>query len=550
MNVDRPDSAVQNTTPLRPVYVDRLPPCNCACPAGENIQEWLYLAQAERYEDAWRTLVRDNPMPAIHGRVCYHPCEDACNRKQYDQPVSVHAVERFLGDLAISKGWSFAPAAASGKCVLVIGSGPCGLSAAYHLARLGHRVTVHEAGAKLGGMMRYGIPEYRLPRDVLDAEIERIARMGVEFKTGTRADNLDVFVKDRRFDAVLLAIGAQIGKRVDIPATDAGHILDALRFLADADNKGTSLCLGRRVAVYGGGNTAMDAARTALRLGARESIIIYRRDRSKMPAHESELEEALLEGVVVNWLRTIKHLGDGDVEVEVMELDAKGMPQPTGKRETLHADVLILALGQETQSKFLQGVPGIVVGRDGTLQVDEHLMTGHPGIFAGGDMIPAEKTVTTAVGHGKKAARHIDAYLRGTTYILAPKHTSARFDLLNADWYARVARALQPVLDRARRLRSFEETVGGLGPRSALDEAHRCLSCGNCFECDTCYNVCPDQAIVKLGPGKRYQINMSYCSRCGLCAQECPCGAIEMVAAQPGEELRTTVRPGITAPCR
>jgi NADPH-dependent glutamate synthase beta subunit-like oxidoreductase len=529
LNNDTFDPAPAAAQP-RPVYLDRIPPCNCACPAGENIQQWLYLAQAERYEEAWRALTRDNPMPAIHGRVCYHPCEDVCNRKQYDQPVSVHAVERFLGDLAISKGWSFPPVPASGKRVLVIGSGPCGLSAAYHLARLGHHVTVHEAGSKLGGMMRYGIPGYRLPRDVLDFEIDRIARMGVDFRTGVRAENLDEFVREGEFDAVLLAIGAQLGKRVDIPATDAGRILDALRFLADAD-KGASLCLGRRVAVYGGGNTAMDAARTALRLGARESIIIYRRDRSKMPAHESELEEALLEGVVVNWLRTIKQVGDGDIEVEVMELDAKGMPQPTGKKESLHADVLILALGQETQSKFLQGVPGIVVGKDGTIEVNDQLMTGHPGIFAGGDMIPAEKTVTTAVGHGKKAARCIDAYLRGTTYTSSPKHPPARLDLLNTDWYARVARALQPALDRAKRLRSFDETVGGLDPNAALDEAHRCLSCGNCFECDTCYNVCPDQAIVKLGPGKRYQIDMSYCSRCGLCAQECPCGAIEMTAA-------------------
>jgi NADPH-dependent glutamate synthase beta subunit-like oxidoreductase len=516
----------------RPTYVDRLPPCNAACPAGENIQEWLNLVQAERYEDAWRALTVNNPMPAIHGRVCYHPCEDACNRRQYDQPVSVHAVERFLGDLAIEKKWSFATAPPTGKRVLVIGSGPCGLSAAYHLARLGHHVTLHEAGNKLGGMMRYGIPEYRLPRDILDAEIDRIGRMGVEFKTSTKHQDLDAFVKEKQFDAVLLAIGAQLGKRVEIPATDAGRILDALRFLADGE-KGAALCMGRRVAVYGGGNTAMDAARTALRYGARESMIIYRRDRSKMPAHESELEEALLEGVVVNWLRTIKQIDESDVEVEVMELDEKGMPQPTGKRETLHADVLILALGQETQSQFLKGVPGIVVGRDGTIQVNDHLMTGHPGVFAGGDMIPADKTVTTAVGHGKKAARCIDAWLRGETYTPAPKHAQSQFNTLHTGYYARVARALQPALERAKRLRSFAETDGGLDSLTALEEAHRCLSCGNCFECDTCYNVCPDQAILKLGPGQRYRIDMNYCSRCGLCAQECPCGAIEMTAEFP-----------------
>jgi len=515
--------------PQRPLYVDRLPPCNCACPAGENIQEWLNLAQAQRFEEAWRALVRNNPMPAIHGRVCYHPCEDSCNRKQMDQPVSIHAVERFLGDLAISNGWSIPAGKATGKRVMVIGSGPCGLSAAYHLSLLGHQVTVHEAGAKLGGMMRYGIPEYRLPRPVLDAEIACIARMGVEFKTNARIENLNPILKHHQYDAVLLAIGAQLGKRVDIPASDARRILDALKFLANTEES-ASLCIGRRVAVYGGGNTAMDAARTALRLGAQESMIIYRRDQSRMPAHESELEEAKLEGVVVNWLRTVKNVGDGDIEVEVMQLDSKGMPQPTGKKETLHADVLILALGQETQGQFLKEVPGVVVGRDGTIQVDEQLMTGHPGLFAGGDMIPAEKTVTTAVGHGKKAAHHVDAYLRGETYTAPAKHSPALFEQLKTNWYARAGRTIQPVLETTRRLHSFEETLGGLDPQSALYEAHRCLSCGNCFECDTCYNICPDQAIVKLGPGKRYEINMDYCSGCALCAQECPCGAIAMVS--------------------
>jgi formate dehydrogenase beta subunit len=530
----RPGTGNDWRTAPRPIYVDRLPPCNAACPAGENVQEWLALAHAGRYEDAWRAIVRNNPLPAIHGRVCYHPCENECNRKHVDQPVSVHAVERFLGDLAIRHGWSIPAATASGKRVMVVGSGPCGLSAAYHLARLGHHVVVYEAGARLGGMMRYGIPEYRLPRDVLDAEIGRIARMGVDFRTNSRIEDLNSILTENLFDAVLLAIGAQLGKRVEIPAADARRILDALKFLANAQDS-QELCVGRRVAVYGGGNTAMDAARTALRLGARESIIIYRRDRARMPAHESELEEALLEGVVVNWLRTVKRIGgEGDVEVEVMELDAKGMPQPTGKRETLKADVLILALGQETQSAFLRDVPGIVIGKDGTIEVDEQLMTGRPGVFAGGDMIPAEKTVTTAVGHGKKAALHIDAFLRGSVYVPAPKHSPAKYELLKTEWYARAARAMQPVLEPARRLESFAETLGGFDEHAAFCEARRCLSCGNCFECDTCYTVCPDQAIVKLGPAKRYRFDMDYCSRCGLCAQECPCGAIALSCEKDG----------------
>ncbi|MGD0463872.1 MAG: NAD(P)-binding protein [Tepidisphaeraceae bacterium] len=510
-----------------PVFVDRLPPCNLTCPAGENIQEWLHFAQARRYEEAWRALTRNNPLPAIHGRVCYHPCENGCNRKRLDKPVSIHAVERFLGDLAISKGWNFHPGAARGKRVGVIGSGPCGLSAAYHLAMAGHHVTVHEAAAKLGGMMRYAIPEYRLPRWVLDAEINRIARMGVVFKTHSKTEDLDGLLKDGEFDAVCLAIGAQLSKRVEVPTADAGRILDALKFLASAEDRPT-YCVGRRVAVYGGGNTAMDAARTAVRLGATESIIIYRRDQAHMPAHRCELDEALQEGIVVNWLRTVKEIGDGEIQVEVMQLGAKGKPQPTGKIETIRADMLILALGQETQSEFLKNVPGVVINAAGEVEVNDCMMTGRPGIFAGGDMIPANKTVTTAVGHGKKAARHVNAYLQGRTHVPAAKHAPAKFDRLNLEDSPKIPQSVQPMLDDARRHNSFEETLGGLDEPTAREEACRCLSCGNCNQCDICYRYCPDQAILNLGDDRGYQVYLADCSGCGLCAVECPCGAIDM----------------------
>jgi formate dehydrogenase (NADP+) beta subunit len=522
-------STSSDTAPSQqPVYVDRLPPCNLTCPAGENIQEWLYYTQAHRYEEAWRALTRANPFPAIHGRVCYHPCENGCNRKRLDKPVSIHAVERFLGDLAISMGWTFNPAPPTGKRVLVIGSGPCGLSAAYHLAMVGHHVTVHESAPRLGGMMRYGIPEYRLPRPVLDAEIDRLAQMGVVFKTNCKTENLDGFLNDGEFDAVCLAIGAQLSKRVDIPTVDAGKIIDALNFLASAENRPT-YCVGRRVAVYGGGNTAMDAARTALRLGATESIIIYRRDQAHMPAHKSEHDEALQEGVAFNWLRTVKEIDDGQIQVEVMQLDAKGKPQPTGQIETIQADMLILALGQETQSDFLKLVPGVVITPAGEVEVGDNMMTGHPGIFAGGDMIPANKTVTTAVGHGKKAARHINAFLHGRTIAPVAKHPPAKFDRLNVENFPKVPQAVQPVLDIALRHNTFEETLGGLTAAEAREEAYRCLSCGNCNECDICFKSCPNQAILKLGDDLRYQIYVPDCTGCGVCAFECPCGAIDMV---------------------
>ena len=273
-----PGSSLANHTGTwrteRPVYLDRLPPCNHACPAGEDIQGWLYHAESGDYERAWRELVKNNPMPALMGRVCYHPCEDSCNRGKLDSAVSIHAVERFLGDQALKQKWQFAPeAAASGKRVLVVGAGPSGLSAAYHLTRLGHSVTIYEAGPMAGGMMRFGIPKYRLPRDVLDGEIARILDMGIELKLNTRVDDILESMAKGGFDAAFLAVGAHIGRRTDIPARDAGKILDAVMVLRGMET-GEMPQLGRRVVVYGGGNTALDVARTAKRLGAAEAMIV------------------------------------------------------------------------------------------------------------------------------------------------------------------------------------------------------------------------------------------------------------------------------------
>jgi len=512
----------------RPLYVDRLPPCNNACPAGENIQGWLYPAESGDYEAAWRVLTQDNPLPAVMGRVCYHPCEDACNRAQLDSPVGINSVERFLGDEAIRRGWRFAPLASeSGKRVLIVGAGPSGLSAAYHLRRLGHRVAIHEAGPVAGGMMRFGIPKYRLPRDVLEAEVRRILDMGVELALNARVDNILSTLRTGEFDAAFLAVGAHIGKRAYIPAGSAARMLDAVSLLRSMEGEERPL-LGRRVVVYGGGNTAIDVARTAKRLGAAESIIVYRRTREKMPAHDSEVEEALQEGVMIRWLSTIREAGAASITVEKMVLDEKGFPQPTGEVETLEADSVVLALGQDVDLSLLKGVPGLVI-RDGVVQVGPNMMTGYLGIFAGGDMVPSERTVTVAVGHGKKAARHIDAWLRGGRYVAPPKHELATFDKLNTWYYSDAPKTVRPTLDIVRRQSTFDEVVGSLDESNALYEARRCLSCGNCFECDNCYGVCPDNAVIKLGPGKRFEFNYDYCKGCGLCATECPCSAIQMV---------------------
>ena len=512
----------------RPVYLVRLPPCNHQCPAGENIQAWLFHAESGDYQQAWRKLVQDNPFPAIMGRVCYHSCESACNRAKVDAPVGINSVERFLGDEAIAKGWQFEPVpAASGKQVLVVGAGPSGLSAAYHLGRLGHQVTVQEAGPLPGGMMRFGIPQYRLPRQVLDAEVRRIVALGVTIHYNCKVSNVLEAKYAGGFDAVFLAVGAHIAKRAFIPAGDSAKVLDAVAVLRSMEGEDKPL-LGRRVVVYGGGNTAIDVARTAKRLGATESIIVYRRTREKMPAHDFEVEEALQEGVMIKWLSTIKQAGESSITVEKMALDDKGFPQPTGEFETLEADSVVLALGQDVDLSLIDGVPGLTV-EDGVVQVNPQMMTGHPGIFAGGDMVPAERNVTVAIGHGKKAARHIDAWLRGDAYVPPPKHELASFDKLNTWYYSDAPKTVRPMLDIIRRQSTFEEVQGGLDETNALFEARRCLSCGNCFECDNCYGVCPDNAVIKHGPGKGFDFKLDYCKGCGICVAECPCGAIKMV---------------------
>ena len=453
----------------KPEYVHRMPPCNNACPAGENIQNWLYIAEDGAYEAAWRALILENSFPAIMGRVCYHPCESVCNRAQLDEAVGINSVERFLGDHAIEKGWSIpAPSVESGFKVLIIGAGPAGLSAAYHLRRMGHSVIVRDATHAPGGMMRYGIPKYRLPREVLDAEINRIKDMGVVFEVNTRVDDVHEAINEG-FNAVFLAIGAQLSKRAYIPASEAARILDAIKLLHDVED-----------------------------------------------------------GILVKWLSTVNHVDEKSIQIEKMALDENGFPQPTGEFETLEADSLILALGQEVDFSLLGNSVDLDT-KDGVMLVDSTMMTTHPGIFAGGDMIPAERTVTTGVGHGKKAARNIDAWLRKTVYEKIDNNDLVTYEQLNTWYYTDAPHIVRERLEATRRAKDFSEVVKGLDESNALFEARRCMSCGNCFECDNCFGVCPDNAIIKLGPGKGFEINLDYCKGCGICVSECPSSSIIMV---------------------
>lgn len=513
----------------RPIYVDQDAPCGAACPAGERPRTWLAHAEVGDYRAAWDEIVRENPLPAVMGRACYHPCESACHRTKLDAAVGIHALERFVGDLALREAWPLPPAIRppSGRRVLVIGGGPSGLAAAYHLLRLGHDVTLRDAAPALGGMMRYGIPRYRLPREVLDGEIARIVALGLRVETSARVEDAARAKADGRFDACFAAIGAHLANRVELPSRDAGHVIDALALLRDVEGAEPPR-VGRHVVIYGGGNTALDAARVAKRLGADDACIVYRRTRAKMPAHAFEVQEALEEGIQMRWLSTIDHVEPGRVVVERMELGADGKLSGTGELETIDADTVVLAIGQNVDLSVVARAPGVAVV-DRVVAVDERMMTGHEGLFAGGDMVPSERTIAVAVGHGAKAARSIDAWLAGASVAAQPERPLATFEGLNPWYFGDAEAAVQPTLEAARRTESFAEVRAGLDEEHALLEARRCLSCGHCFECDNCYGMCPDDAIIKLGPGRGFEIDYDFCKGCGICASECPCGAIAIV---------------------
>ena len=516
---------------LRPVNVYKLPPCNNQCPAGENIQQWLFYAAEGDYEHAWRILTEENPMPACMGRVCYHTCEGKCNRGFLDESVGINSVERFLGDYALEHNLSFKrPTRETGKKILVVGAGPAGLSAAYQLRRFGHSVHIVEMGKEAGGMMRYGIPTYRLPRNILDAEIKRITDMGVTIECGRKIEDIEAEKKNGKYDAVIISIGAQLSSNVEIPQGDTNHVLNALSILGQIETTG-DVQIARKVAVYGGGNTAVDVARSLRRIGA-EPVIVYRRNRENMKANAEEMDAAIEEGIQVKWLSTISEASKSNLKIEKMVLDENGKLNPTGEYEDLPADAVVLALGQNVDKAVLDKIAGLQFEKDNIIINEETKMTSVEGIFAAGDVATSNRTVTNAIGMGKNAARGVNAYLNGQTYKKAQKHEIAKFEDMHPWYYTDAPKTVRQELDVARRSNCFDEVQFGLTEENAVFEARRCLSCGNCMECDNCYGVCPDSAIVKLGPGKGYEFNYDYCKGCGVCAQECPCGHIRMVPEQ------------------
>jgi formate dehydrogenase (NADP+) beta subunit len=519
----------------KPIYQDFLPPCNNACPAGEDIQGWLALVQEKRYQDAWWKLTENNPLPGVHGRVCYHPCEVDCNRTYTDKTINIHAIERFLGDLAIKNNWSYKyPEKTDGKKVLVIGAGPSGLSAAYHLRKLGHEVEIYEAENVAGGMIHFGIPAYRMPRAELAAEIALIKKMGVKITLNKKVTDIVAEKQKGNFDAVFIAIGAHISKQIDIPGDSHIHIIDAITFLKQSQQSGFKV--SGNVGVYGAGNTAMDVARVAKRLGCDNSYIIYRRDKNSMPAHDFEAEEAADEGVKFKWLSTICAIEENKVILDKMKI-VDGNLTPSGEKEHLELETLVLAIGQDTESSFLQNAEGIKLNDNGTVKINENMMTGCEGIFAGGDMVPGDRSVTIATGHGKKAAKYINGFLRNEPYIKEEKHPIVTHEKLHLWFKTYAPQQEQESLEPEKRLEDFSEILQGLGETDVLYEARRCLSCGNCFECDGCYGSCPEDAIIKLGKGKRYKYVYEKCTGCAVCFEQCPCHAIQMIPDEDNKRI-------------
>jgi NADPH-dependent glutamate synthase beta subunit-like oxidoreductase len=521
----------EGTGPLRsrqPVYVDFMPPCNSACPSGENIQAWMAHAQAGNYFEAFQTILQDNPFPGIMGRVCVKPCETGCNRNHIDETVNIHAVERYIGDEAIRQKWQVSyDKNDTGKKVLVIGAGPGGLAAAYHLARMGHTVEVYDAGGHPGGLLWTGIPEYRLPKEILDAEVDRIIKMGVKIRLNYKVQDILQEKQSGNFDAVYLSVGAQVIHQESFEHDDSVFITNAFDFFNEIKSN-TSPYMKKKVVVYGGGKLALYLSRIIKRFGSEVSVYFHG-DKKMMPAYDYETEDALAEGVDVQLFRSINKVENKKITLEVMKVE-KNKSVGTGEFETIDADVLIVANRQEADTNFLRSLGGVVVNEDGTVKIDANRMTGFAGVFAGGDMLPGEnRSSTIAIGHGKKAAKYISSYLAKEEFQKPDKHPTAGFRKLHM-WYKTDApQKEQDKLAPAIAIQNFNEVFSGLSEKEAMFEAKRCLSCGNCFECDGCFGACPEEAIIKLGKGNRYKFNYDVCTGCAVCYEQCPCHAIEMI---------------------
>lgn len=550
-----------NWREFRPVFVAGIAPCRESCPAGIDIARFIREAKSQQFDRAWRTIVEENPFPSVCGRVCSHPCEEACNRKEFDEPLAINSLERFVGDHGLKNAMMMAtPRAERRERVAVVGSGPAGLSCAYHLRRLGYGVKIFERSPSAGGMLRWGIPEYRLPGTILDGEIGRLTRIGIEIEAGVSLGR--EFLADglKDFRAIFLALGAQREMGLGIPGENSPGVVSGLEFLRGV-KEGRPAALGKRVVVIGGGNTAIDVARTALRLGSKPTLI-YRRTRKEMPAISSEVEEARKEGIEIQFLTSpvgiTARKGQG-LRLECLR-NRMGKSGPDGRRRpvpiegsnfSIESDTIAIAVGAVADSQGLTQFPQLT---EAGIVVDEWGSTGLPGIFAGGDFTPGPRTVSHAIGSGKKAALAIDAFINGWDKERAksvflgnrgnlsmeqwanPPPTARRNDRvityqdLNRLYFEpRPREGMPQIPDGAGRIASFDEVNLGFSGKIAIQEAERCFACGTCSLCENCYTFCPDSSVWREDPPEIFKIDYEFCKGCGICAHECPSRFIEMV---------------------
>jgi NADPH-dependent glutamate synthase beta subunit-like oxidoreductase len=538
-------SAGRQTSNLKPRPTTKLPPCMEGCPQGTDIRSVLTTIAfsdkygrtlEESYEKAWNIITENNPLPAVCGRVCPHPCEINCNRKDKDEPIAINNVERFIGDFGIEKGLSHTPSEVKHEeKIAVIGSGPAGLGCAFNMAKLGYSVTIFEAFSKPGGMLRYGIPAYRLPREVLDTEIQNILDIGVELKTNCSIGN-DLSLDDLRkdFKAIFVSIGAHKGLNLRVDGEDSEGVYSGVHFL-NRINSGEKIDLGKRVVVIGGGDTAIDAARISIRLGA-EVTILYRRTRNEMPAIEEEIDEALNEGIDIQYLAApTEIIKDGNrvnkikaIRMELGEPDDSGRRRPVpidGSEFEIELDTLIPAISQEPD---FEGLESVKAGPKDWIKTDERQKVSDD-IYAGGDVLNLG-LVTHALAHGRQAALSIHSDLRGLPDPTVEELPKIPSDKMRLDHYESHARHEESHLPIEERFGGLElEVACTYSEEDLLAEAKRCMSCGYCFDCGKCWEFCQDNAVVKGEAGDIYTYKNNLCTGCKKCAEECPCGFLDMV---------------------
>ena len=521
---------------LMPVNIMQTPPCTHSCPAGNDIRGFLrVLAEKQDYEEAWHVLTRTNPLPATCGRVCPHPCEAGCNRRDFDTPLAINSAERAVGDYGLEHNLEHKKFISTRKeKVAVVGSGPAGLSCAFHLAKRGFQVKIFEANSEPGGWMRYGIPSYRLPNYILKQEIDKILELGIELEYNVKVGvNIPMDQLTRDYNAVFLGLGAQTGTSIKIPGEDAQNVFTGVEFLK-LINSGQIVEIGKDVVVIGGGNTAMDCARVTKRLGANVSVF-YRRTRMEMPAITAEIDEAMEERIMFRYhTNPVKIITDEDRvvgllcgQMELREPDASGRARPVpieGSESVYPADTVIMATGQAVDYDGIE----IQKRDDQWISTNEDLMTSMDGVFAGGDAVLGLETVTTAIGQGMRAASAIEDYIEGNVESRLSQPPVIYSKDLNTYYYTQEKRFSKEAVSIHTRLKNFREIYPSFDRENIIKEAERCLSCGLCFNCGNCYMYCPDNAVKISSSTGRYEFDLDFCKGCGLCAKECPCHYILM----------------------